>query len=155
MKQINEKSTRQDIMRNFSESLNDLMFDPEISLSDLSKAININRVQLEQYKLNKSLINLENATKIANYFKVSLDYLFGLSDKQKEVVGDINGNFYERLIIELDKQSTSFYKMCKDLDFSENIKLNWKNGSLPQTDNLVRIAKYLSVSVDYLVGRTK
>lgn len=58
-----------------------------------------------------------------------------------------------------------FYNVCKEKGTSPNgvclaiglsnaVATHWKNGTLPKADVLVKIADYLEVSVDYLLGRT-
>lgn len=52
----------------------------------------------------------------------------------------------------LKQRHLSVYKAMKDLQMSEYNFYRWKKGKYPKTINILEIAKYLDVSVDYLVG---
>ena len=53
-----------------------------------------------------------------------------------------------------DKQFTA-YKLSKALNISQGLMSDYKNGiRTPTTANLIKIADYFNVSVDYLLGRT-
>jgi len=58
-----------------------------------------------------------------------------------------------------------FYKLCeenntkpntvaKTIGVSSATCTKWKNGAIPNGDTLLKLADYLGVSVDYLLGRT-
>ena len=53
---------------------------------------------------------------------------------------------------ECDKKDISINKMLLDCGLSKGTVDNIKNGSIPGVDKLLAIAKYLDVSVDYLLG---
>jgi len=64
---------------------------------------------------------------------------------------------FKDIFIELlqDKQLTA-YKIAKDLNISQGLMGEYKRGvKQPTIDNLTKIADYLDVSVDYLLGRTE
>ena len=59
----------------------------------------------------------------------------------------------------------TFYKVCSSKNTSPNAVAkvigvssatctHWKNGAVPNGETLVKLADYLEVSVDYLLGRT-
>ena len=45
--------------------------------------------------------------------------------------------------------------VCREIGLSNAVATHWKNGTLPKADVLVKIAEYLDVSVDYLLGVQK
>lgn len=58
-----------------------------------------------------------------------------------------------------------FYKVCieqgtkpnpvaKQVGVSSSTVTSWKNGGIPNGETLLKLADYLGVSVDYLLGRT-
>lgn len=52
----------------------------------------------------------------------------------------------------VESNNTSFYKVAKDLELSNVIFTDWKNGrSLPNAEKMVKIAKYFGVTVAYLI----
>lgn len=56
----------------------------------------------------------------------------------------------------LENQNISAYKFSKDTGISDRLVGYWKKGDkLPSAENLIIIANYFSISVDYLLGRTE
>lgn len=55
----------------------------------------------------------------------------------------------------MNERKISSSKLAKDNNISTGNISDWKMGrSNPKTDTLIKIADYLNVSIDYLVGRT-
>ena len=55
----------------------------------------------------------------------------------------------------LQYRSISTYRLTKDTGIPNGMVNKWKNGvQLPGAENLVKLADYFDVSVDYLLGRT-
>ena len=52
------------------------------------------------------------------------------------------------------EQGKAVGKMLEDCGLSKNALSSMQSGYLPRTENLCKIADYLNVSVDYLLGRT-
>ena len=44
--------------------------------------------------------------------------------------------------------------LAKQLNIASGSMTTWKNGKIPNGETLIKIADYLDVSVDYLLGRT-
>lgn len=62
---------------------------------------------------------------------------------------------YKRVRSECLKKNVSLKQMLSDLTLGKNLVQSMKErGTFPHSDNLARIADYLDVSVDYLLGRT-
>lgn len=63
--------------------------------------------------------------------------------------------FSEKFIELLQKHETSTYKLTKETGLSNGMISDWKNGKrLPSAENLIKVADYFGVSIDYLLGRT-
>ena len=62
--------------------------------------------------------------------------------------------FWEVFYKECQKQGTSPNAVCKAIGLSNAAATGWKSGTLPKADVLVKLADYLNVSVDYLLGRS-
>ena len=61
----------------------------------------------------------------------------------------------QRLTCVMQSRNISAYKLSKDTGISDRLIGYWKNGDkLPVSDNLLKLAEYLDVSTDYLLGRT-
>lgn len=137
----------------FSEILKELIEDKGLSLRKLAAASNVSAVQYGKY-LKGAYPNIDVAVRIANYFKCSLDYLFGISDVNK-YEGEMCYNLsyfvekYEKL---LKENKITHWKFSKETGLSESCLRHWKYGQEPRMESLIIIAKNLSASLDYLVG---
>ena len=65
----------------YSYKLKELREDKNISQQDLSKELDIDNSLLAKYEKEYYIIPIKHLNTLANYFDVSIDYLFGLSDK--------------------------------------------------------------------------
>ena len=55
----------------------------------------------------------------------------------------------------MEMRGISAYKISKDTGISDRLIGYWKSGERsPTKDNLIKLADYFDVSVDYLLGRT-
>lgn len=117
----------------------------------MSREIDVPSSSLNGYFNYGYLPTMETAKKLAKYFDCSLDYLFGFDDKMK----NNNKNdkpFVENLEFLLKQRKISVYRLMKDLKMSEYNFCRWKKGMQPKTINIIDVAKYFDVPVDYLVG---
>lgn len=44
--------------------------------------------------------------------------------------------------------------ICKEIGLSNSVATNWKNGTMPKADVLLKIAELLNCSTDYLLGHS-
>jgi len=63
--------------------------------------------------------------------------------------------FYERLKKICAEKEVSVTAMCDELGLSSGNLSKWKNGSTPGAKIIRKIAEYLNISVDYLLGNTE
>ncbi|MCQ2463963.1 MAG: helix-turn-helix domain-containing protein [Oscillospiraceae bacterium] len=61
--------------------------------------------------------------------------------------------FWKRFTELCNLKNTKPNPVAKELGISSGIITKWKNGSLPNSDTLLKIADYFEISVDYLLGR--
>ena len=89
---------------------------------------------------------------MAKFFNCSLNYLFGLSDIKENTNKNSNEFFvsFDKLIKE---NKLKIATTLREMQMGEYNYYRWKRGQVPKTINLIAIAKYFDVSVDYLVGR--
>ena len=64
-------------MKQISEKLKELRIDNKLSQSDIGKIINVSRVVYNRYENDQREIPIELLCKLADFYKVSLDYLAG------------------------------------------------------------------------------
>jgi transcriptional regulator with XRE-family HTH domain len=59
--------------------------------------------------------------------------------------------YYQKLEKTIKERKISMNKLAKEAGFSQASTDRWKKGSLPNTEALIKICKYLNVSADYLL----
>lgn len=71
-------------MNKFSERLQELRVEQNLSQNQLAKALNneLTNSAISLWELGKRSPNLEALIVLAKYFKVSIDYLAGLTDER-------------------------------------------------------------------------
>lgn len=67
-------------MNNFSQRLRALRHDANLTQAALGKATGLTSSAISSYENERSLPNIEYALALANYFGVSVEYLFGECD---------------------------------------------------------------------------
>ena len=142
-------------MEKFSDILNDLIIDKGLSLRKLAEDSGISANQYSKY-LKGAVPTIPVAVRLANYFKHSVDYLFGLCDEDIYITKqnyDLSKfvNRYEKL---LKTNKTTHWKFAKQHGLSESALRHWKYGDIPQIQSLIIISVNLSTSIEYLIGRT-
>ena len=64
-------------------------------------------------------------------------------------------DFSQRLSSLLIERQITAYRLSKDTGISDSMIARWKSGERsPSLENLLAIAGYFDVSIDYLLGRT-
>ncbi len=67
-------------MNKFAERLKELRIENKLTQSQLAKKVGLSGTGIGQWERNERVPNLDAVIAIAQYFKVSLDYLAGLED---------------------------------------------------------------------------
>lgn len=142
-------------MENFKDVLKDLIVENNLSLRKIFLETKIATTRLSGY-LKGSLPSIKSAIKLSNFFNCSLDYLFGISENKTNY--SISSNYDLSLFVPryekaLEENKISHWKLCQTSDLNESSLRKWKKGTTPKIDSLIIIAKELSTSIDYLIGR--
>ena len=134
-----------------SDSLQDLLNTKALTLSDLSRAVDIPYEELDNFIKGIYFPSVGLSIRLANYFCCSLQYLFGLTGNTKDVKVIKASNFYNNFLKVAKENKKTVYRISKDLSLSRSITEKWKNGSLPRMSTVLLIADYLGVTIDELV----
>lgn len=62
--------------------------------------------------------------------------------------------FYDMVCSLCAEKGITITDVTKALKISKSNVTNWKNGSIPKTDKVDKIADYFGVSTDYLLGKS-
>lgn len=141
-------------MNEFQERLQELLSYNNLNRLQLSQKINISSTTINDYFNKNYYPRIDIAIKIATYFNCSLDYLFGLSDEFNNKIEN-NNTFFENFDKLIKINNLPIAKVLRDLKMSEYNYYRWKDGKFPKTINLIDIAKYFDVSIDFLIGNIK
>lgn len=133
------------------ENISKLCKERDISGYKLCTDLHLSKSILTDLKMGrKKSISAETASKIANYFNVSVDYLLGKETSTS--VENINNPLLDRIRDLCSKNDLTLVSLEKKLGFGYATFMNW-NKSSPTADKLQKVADYFGVSVDYLLGR--
>jgi len=142
------------IMSKFAENFSALMEEKNLNAPALAKIIKTDRTNITRYLRGERLPLFKVFVSLLEYFNVSADVLLGKIDYcevQSFLPIQPFGTVLRKVMSET---KVSQYRIEKDLHISGGTMYNWLiNKSLPNVENLVKLADYMDVSVDYLLGR--
>ncbi len=140
----------------FAETLEELISDFGINRKELARTVNIDAASVTKYLQAQTVPTVKNIVKLADYFNCSVDFLIGLNDESAPKAFLPCPPTGERLAEILDKNGYSGYRFCKEAKLNEPRFYEWLSGKhQPSLENIIIIAKFLGVSVDYVLGREK
>lgn len=142
------------ILSKFAENLSALMQEYNLNAPALAKHLNTDRTNITRYLRGERLPHYDVFTKLIEFFNVSADVLLGrleYCDIQEFHPIQPFGTTLRRI---LKETKTTQYRVIKDLQISQATMYFWLlNNRLPTVENIDKLADYLDVSVDYLLGR--
>lgn len=142
-------------MELFDERLKELMEESKVDARTLAKALNLADASIiyKWQKSEKGLL-LNTAILLADFFNCSIEYLIGRDENYKEFQAKLCPPFSEQLKKILADKKISQYRLVKDLNLSRGNLNSWfNNKSMPNLESVIRLADYLNVTIDELVGR--
>ncbi len=145
-----------DILSKLPERLKELMADKGINAPILAKQIGVRNNTLTEQLRGAHLPTFEVFISFLEYFNCSADFLLGLIDypRRENQIFNPTPCFAAQFRIAMEKCKMSQYALQKKTKISWANFNAWLNGkSLPYLDSLVKLAKGLDCSVDFLLGR--
>ena len=94
--------------------------------------------------------------RVADFFDVSVDYLIGNAENEKFIKSEHPKKFKERLEeLKTSKEIATTYELAQRVHIHRNNIAQWmKHDYIPSIDDLILIADFFGVSLDYLLGRS-
>ena len=141
------------ILSNFSERLEELIFDSKLNKKSIAENVGINATCISHYVLGKRIPTIKSLIKLADYFKCSTDYLLGLEEENNNLTFKKCPPFKEQIKIlekSLNLSSTDIYTKYK---IKKSTYYSWLEGKQPPLDNILILAEQLKMRVDYILGR--
>ena len=121
---------------------------------EIANLLNIDKTIIYDWRNGNSMPSFDNLIKFADYFGYSVDYILSRTDDDTECHTKKLMSFSEHLKEILKAKDITKYKLFKDCKLSNSYKVRWFNqGVKPSVSNLIKIADYLNISMDELMGR--
>lgn len=142
------------VLSKFAENLSALMAEKNLKAPALAKILNTDRSNITRYLQGKRFPLFQGFMAILEYFNVSADVILGRIDYTNETNFLPPAKFGERLRQVMEETNTTQYKIERDIKISGESMYSWLNGfALPTVESLDKLADYMDVSIDYLLGR--
>ncbi len=125
---------------------------------EIASILGIARQTYNHYEIQDSIIPLKHLNNLANYYNVSIDYIFELTKQRKysNFKKEININLSkERLKAFRKEQKITQVKLANILNTFHTVIVDYEHGkNLIATPFLYTICKKYNISADYLLGKT-
>lgn len=136
--------------------IDDLRTDNDLKLKDMANILNISLDNYFDYANGRSNFPLIKLNELVNYFKVSFDYVTGLSEVKYYYGGNIDLNVLkQRIKIVRVQNGLSQEQAAHIIGDKQSTYWNYEGGtSIIPISKLYLLAKFYNISIDYFVGKT-
>lgn len=130
----------------------------ELTQQQLASIIGGSRVNISNWENEKEFPNINRVNKIADYFQVSIDYIFHLSNKKKyadlksgEIIKSVAG---QRLKTFRKENNLTLRKLAEQLNTTSSTISAYETGkTLILTAFAIQICQKYKISMDWLYGK--
>lgn len=137
----------------FAESLRELMEDEGLTVTAFAGSVACDVAAVRRWLYGEHFADALVLVRIVRQYRISADYLFGLSDNKNLILVVQPDTFYERYCFLKRKSGMTDYAIGKFCKIKSGVISKWKKiRSYPQTAHLLRLAECLNASLDYLLG---
>ncbi len=145
-----------EVLSNFAERLDELMFDAGINGQSLAIEIGISKQQIYYIMNHQRQPSTDVLIRIANYFSCTTDFLLGREPESSAKSFRPVPPFSQQLAFLLQYFHINKYRLCKDIPITHSVIYNWQRGMYaPSLDYILKLADYFGCSVDFVLGREK
>lgn len=96
-------------MKEVAERIRELRLSVKLSQAKMGQIVGVRQSSLDRYEHNQSSPSFETLVRYADYFDVSLDYIFGRTDNPQGKLYECKTKFAES-----DPEMEKFVEMCFD-----------------------------------------
>lgn len=141
-------------MNKFPERLKEVMIETNNNPQTVAKFLGLNQdANIYQWLEGNHTPKMDNIIKLANLFQYSTDYLLGLTDNDEKIFNENIPHFKDHFKKVLKTVGIKQKNILEDKVLSCGHLTTIRNNKYLLTENMVKLAKYIGVSVDFLVGR--
>lgn len=136
----------------FSERLKHLF--EKVNEQEVAKVLGVDLTIFYDYLKKEHLPSYKTALRLRKFFRLSLDFLFGLSEDDSPVnIPKEEKPFSEIFKAILQEKHISRYKLKKETSLARQSIDDWYHGKrIPEIESLLVLAKYFECSLDELTG---
>lgn len=140
---------------NLGDKLREIREEKGITQEELANQLNINRVQYNQYENNYFNIPIKHLIKIADFYKISIDFLFDNNFNHSNFYNSVDKKIAGNRLKDFRKEHKLTQKKLAEIlnTTHSNIGFYEKGRNLIATPFLYQICHQYHVSADYLLGR--
>lgn len=126
------------------------------SQEEMAKILNISRTSYAMWESNNDIIPISRLIEFCEIFKVSINYVIGLTDKYEEITTKANKELLCLRLKEFRKNNhLTQEKLATILNTNKSVICNYEKGrNIIATPFLYTICNKYQISADYLFGRT-
>lgn len=134
--------------------LNDLREDKDLLQEDIAKIVNKDRSTYCKYEIEEISITNDLLIKLADYYKVSTDYILYNTD-ERTTHKLINSITHNNLNLLRKEKNLTQSDLSKILNLTQTCysKYELSKRNIPN-DLLIKLSKYYNTSIDYILNRT-
>lgn len=138
----------------FCNRFKDLIDENGLSVGDVVSFMHKNPTTVYDWLRGKHLPRINEIFDLSNLFKCSIDYLICKTENYEYLKPKKFPDLAQQIEKVLNETEVTRYKLCKNkiLTRGADYRIFYQKIN-PSTETIVKIADYLGVSVDYLVGR--
>ena len=141
----------------YNKRLIELREKNELKQYDIANILNIYKGLYNQYETEYTIIPIKHLNTLCNYFNISFDYIFGLTNKlnYKENINEIDSLKSGNRIKEFRKENKiTQERLASELNMARSALANYERGrTVIATPFLYTICKKYQISADYLLGK--
>ena len=151
------------------DKIRKLRTDCTMTQQELADKIDVSPSTVGMYEQNRRLPDVNTVISLAKLFSVTSDYILGIT--QVSQVEVLENEYFTTTKTEFDLTfHNRFTELCRDefdngedyteisnkLHISKDVLADFSNNidKLPNLSDLIKIASYFNVSLDYLIGRS-
>lgn len=139
----------------FQKRILKLIDEQMCSKKNFSLLVGVNKEVITRATVYAIIPSVRSLIKIADSLDLSFLYLLGETDENIFYKTENPTTFHIRIEELRKERKTKYSIIAAKMSFQKNSFYEWiRTNSLPSLEYLKEIAKYFSVSIDYLLGRT-
>lgn len=139
--------------------MKDIREDRELTQQQIASVIGVERSTYSGYEIGKDTIPLRKLILLSEYYKLSIDYIVGISSKNNYIPSDGNidkivvGKNLKQIRKEKNLKQKDIFKL---LNTTSSTYSAYETGKvLIQTAFIYTIANKYGYSIDWIIGKTK